>query len=266
MSNPLISIITVSFNAVSTIEKTILSVINQTYPNIEYIIIDGGSTDGTVDVIKKYSDKITYWISELDKGIYDAMNKGTDVASGEWINFMNSGDTFYCSSTISDTVQYIQEKNIDVVYGNRILSFAENNFLQRPDSLTKFNEFFPIFHQSTFVKTNLMKGFKYDLKFKICSDYSFFHTLWKNMKTFYYIDIIISICDCEYGVSSQYKNEYKREKENLIIQNKLSDITSSLFLIKIYLKSKLKSFIHKLFPHYLQKYRLKQFSKTLASV
>ena len=75
-NNPLISVVTVSYNAVSTIEQTILSVINQTYPNIEYVIIDGESTDGTVDVIKKYADRITYWVSEPDKGIYDAMNKG----------------------------------------------------------------------------------------------------------------------------------------------------------------------------------------------
>lgn len=94
-NNILISVVTVSYNAVATIEQTLLSVINQTYPNIEYIIIDGGSTDGTVDIIKKYADEIVYWISEPDKGIYDAMNKGIKKANGEWINFINAGDSYY---------------------------------------------------------------------------------------------------------------------------------------------------------------------------
>ena len=99
----LISVVTVSYNAVSTIEQTILSVINQTYPHIEYIIIDGGSTDGTVDVIKKYADKITYWVSEPDKGIYDAMNKGLRRVRGDWCVFMNSGDILYNLSFASST-------------------------------------------------------------------------------------------------------------------------------------------------------------------
>ena len=118
-TDTLISIVTVSYNAVLTIEQTILSVINQTYPNVEYIIIDGGSTDGTVDIIKKYEDKIAYWVSEPDKGIYDAMNKGVVVATGEWINFMNAGDIF----TDGDVIDKLFHQNI--IINNEIMRIEE---------------------------------------------------------------------------------------------------------------------------------------------
>ena len=92
-----VSVVTVCLNAVNEIERTMLSVLDQTYTNIEYIVIDGGSTDGTVDIIRKYQDRIAHFISEPDKGLYDAMNKGIDLATGEWINFMNAGDCNCCS-------------------------------------------------------------------------------------------------------------------------------------------------------------------------
>jgi len=94
VQKPLISIITVVFNGEQLLEKTIQSVINQTYDNVEYIIIDGGSTDRTIEIIQKYEHAIDYWISENDKGIYNAMNKGISLATGAWVNFMNGGDIF----------------------------------------------------------------------------------------------------------------------------------------------------------------------------
>ncbi|MBV4191775.1 glycosyltransferase, partial [Bacteroides fragilis] len=113
---PLITVITVCYNAISDIEKTILSVIHQLYSNIEYVIIDGGSVDGTIEIIEKYHDKISYWISESDKGIYDAMNKGVDKATGEWVCFMNAGDTFYSPDTILSVSDCFCHQ-YDIVYG-----------------------------------------------------------------------------------------------------------------------------------------------------
>ena len=204
INNPLISIVTVSYNAVSTIEQTILSVINQMYPNIEYIIIDGGSTDGTVDIIKKYADKIAYWVSEPDRGIYDAMNKGIDVATGEWVNFMNCGDRFYNIMVIYDILGNLKQNEVDVIYGNRICSFFNTQYIQRPRPLSQFSLDFPIFHQSAFIKTIVMKEMKYNLQYKICADYDFFYRLWNQKGTFLYVDSIMSICDCEFGISSVY--------------------------------------------------------------
>ena len=107
---PLISVITVVYNGEKYLEETIQSIINQTYDNVEYIIIDGGSTDGTVDIIKKYEDRIDYWVSEKDKGISDAFNKGVKVAKGDYINFQGDGDGFGCEIRIRPRREYFEEK------------------------------------------------------------------------------------------------------------------------------------------------------------
>lgn len=116
---PKITVVTVCFNAAETIEKTILSVVGQTYDNIEYLIIDGGSKDDTLEIIKKYENNISKWISEPDKGIYDAMNKAIKMATGEWINFMNAGDCFAADDVlekifnddIPDKVKFLYSDN-----------------------------------------------------------------------------------------------------------------------------------------------------------
>ena len=125
---PKISIITVVYNGVLKLEATILSVINQDFNNFEYIIIDGGSTDGTLEIIKKYQDKITLWVSEPDNGIYDAMNKGIKYSKGEYICFINSGDIlielpienlfYFDASLIAFPVQLSNSKIVKPVIGN----------------------------------------------------------------------------------------------------------------------------------------------------
>jgi glycosyltransferase involved in cell wall biosynthesis len=119
IKKPLISIITVVYNDIENIEETILSVLSQTYDNIELIVIDGASNDGTADVIKKYDKKIDYWISEKDGGIFDAMNKGIKVSKGDYINFMNSGDFFTSADLVNEVVKNLDNQRIDLLYGNR---------------------------------------------------------------------------------------------------------------------------------------------------
>ena len=163
---PIISIITVSFNAEKTIESTILSVINQTYPNIEYIIIDGGSTDNTIEIIKKYEHRISYWTSEPDKGIYDAMNKGVKIATGKWINFMNSGDTFYNNNIISRIFNKIDDYNqYSAIYGDTEFIFSNKNKIVTRKA-TKLYKIMPSCHQSIFCLSEKLKMHNFNLKYK----------------------------------------------------------------------------------------------------
>lgn len=208
-----ISVVTVCYNAVQTLEKTMLSVLNQTYPDVEYIIIDGGSTDGTVDIIKKYADRLAYWVSEPDKGIYDAMNKGIKVATGEWICFLNSGDSFYERAILEKVFKDVDINNdfVDVIYGDMILNYSFVDLISYPLSLSMFNQTFPFSHPSSFVKLVYMKSMYFDTQYKFAADYDFFLKLYCEKKKFAYKNMIISIFEAEKGASS--KNKIRTWKE-----------------------------------------------------
>lgn len=225
-SIPLISIITITYNAVKTIEETILSVINQTYPNIEYIIIDGGSTDGTIDIIKKYESHISHWISEPDKGIYNAMNKGIELAHGKWINFMNSGDTFYDKKTLENIrFSKIKNENIKVIYGDTLLILksgkAEYKKALQPQ---KMKRQIICCHQSLFISTENKEEIKFNEYYKLSSDYNTLYNIHKKYgnKAFLYYNFPISIYDASFGVSST--NILKTLKEQLIIRSQNKNI------------------------------------------
>ncbi|MDP4201571.1 MAG: glycosyltransferase family 2 protein [Bacteroidota bacterium] len=169
MPVPKISIITAVYNAQKDIEKTIRSVINQSYLNIEYIIIDGGSTDGTLDIIKKYDPKISHWVSESDNGVFDAMNKGIQYATGDWINFMNAGDYFVDMDVISN-IDFESSKGYGLVYGN---TEYESHGIKRPFRITSLQYgMIMACHQSMFFNYALLKNMlKYSSKFKLICDY-----------------------------------------------------------------------------------------------
>lgn len=216
MDSPLISIITVCFNTIETIEQTILSVINQTYPHIEYIIIDGGSTDGTVEIIKKYADRITYWVSEPDKGIYDAMNKGIIRATGSWLSFMNAGDRFANSNVLDFVFTKKLDSKIKVIYGNHIVDSNITTITVKSKKVSVFYKEMPFCHQAAFLKN---ENLYYDTNFRIAADYKLFRYIYKKYgaNSFVKINEIVAIFD-DSGISSTNKNLLRKEYNTLYKQ------------------------------------------------
>lgn len=202
---PILTVITVSYNAVKVIEQTILSIVNQNFEDFEYIIIDGGSTDGTIDMIKKYQDKISFWISEPDNGIYDAMNKGIQYAKGEWLIFMNSGDLFHSKDFYKNI--FLDNKEInqyDIIYGNT-LAKNKGEILSIPRKVIKPDFFFlnTICHQSVFFNKRVFNTVGvYNLDYKIISDRDLLYRIANSNGKFYYVEDIISIWD-EEGFSKE---------------------------------------------------------------
>jgi glycosyltransferase involved in cell wall biosynthesis len=195
INRPKISVVTICYNACNVLEQTILSVVNQTYTNIEYLIIDGNSKDNSIEIIHKYANHISYWVSEPDKGIYDAMNKGIKAASGEWIIFMNAGDLFYNEFSVEKSVPYLTE-DMDVVSGVSYLS-SQRWIPPTNDELSV--TFFvkkSLNHQATFIRRSLFKEEQYRTDLKIVSDsIFFFKTLILNNAK--YLNIPVEVASCE---------------------------------------------------------------------
>jgi acetyltransferase-like isoleucine patch superfamily enzyme len=226
---PLITVITVVRNDEKNLEETILSIINQTYNNIEYIIIDGASTDNTLDIIRKYEDKIDYWMSEPDKGIYDAMNKGIDLSTGEWINFMNSGDLFASNYVLEKIFDLNNWDGIDIIYGNSI-SKNENGdqFEITADEDPSALRNGPIYrHGASFVRTSVHKNVVFDLsktsKLNYALDFKCIITLYDLNKIFKKVNISVLIYIKE-GISNHpyrslwYNFLILSEKKNKLIE------------------------------------------------
>ena len=233
LGKPLITVVTVVYNGATTLEQTIQSVVNQSYDNKEYIIIDGASTDGTLDIIKKYEEKIDYWQSEPDNGIYDAMNKGINIASGEWINFLNCGDLFCSDKVLESLATQLKKSEADVVYGNSIeendICFKYNYAEANIDDLSKY----PIYrHGASFVRTSVHKKNLFDLSKKkylgYSLDYNCIFNLYNNGYTFEYVNQFIQKYEAE-GVSA---NPLKTQKYIFRITKPMSVRNRTIFLIK----------------------------------
>ena len=214
-----ISIITVSYNCVDEIEMSIKSVLEQDYPNIEYIIIDGASTDGTVDVIKKYENMISYWISEPDKGLYYAMNKGICISTGEWIYFLNAGDKLETNNTISRIFADKNYDNIHVLYGS-VLSKRNNGIIKiEPEHpfFDKGHRFLSmgLSHQGVFVRGWLCKKYLFDTKYRCCADFDMLFRIHAAGYTFFRINVIIAEIEGRGGFSNDNRKIQRFEEAKI---------------------------------------------------
>jgi glycosyltransferase involved in cell wall biosynthesis len=209
-----ISIITVCYSSATTIEKTILSVAGQTYKDIEYIIVDGNSNDNTVAIIKKHQDKVFKWISESDKGLYDAMNKGISMATGDIIGILNSDDTFNSDRVIKDIANFHHRNNIDASVGN-IMQHRENGKVVRNYSSKYWNPmklkigYMPP-HPSIFFKRELFDRYgNYDLGFTIGADYELITRFFLKNKISWKYSGITTTAMLVGGLSSSGTSSYK---------------------------------------------------------
>jgi glycosyltransferase involved in cell wall biosynthesis len=231
-----LSIITINKNNAFGLKKTIQSVINQTNKDFEYIVIDGNSDDGSIEIIERYSSKINYWVSESDTGIYNAMNKGIRKAQGEYCLFLNSGDYLVSSTTLQDVFNEISNTQADIFYSNCIKS--DSSAIIYPENIT-INDLLRIgiSHQNSLIKRSLFleHGF-YNEKLRIGADQEFFlFESWKYKSKFSHIRTNISIFDI-YGIGSQHLPEQITESI-IVYKNVFQELSDTIVEITGYYRS-----------------------------
>jgi glycosyltransferase involved in cell wall biosynthesis len=188
---PVVTVVTVVLNGERHIEKTIRSVLHQTYGNVEYIIVDGGSSDGTVDIIRKYEHAIDYWISEPDEGHFDAMNKGIAFATGEWINFMNAGDSFFESRTL-EKLMGSDCQDAELIYGDHVVRYDFGfSRIVNAESLSNLWKGMVFSHQSLLARRRLLEQNTFQID-SLGGDYGFVLSSLERGKKFYYTNVIVS--------------------------------------------------------------------------
>jgi len=220
----LFSIITVTYNASRWLERTILSVMSQSYPHIEYIIIDGNSTDGTLDLIKKYQASIDRLTIEPDRGLYDAMNKGLKLASGDYVWFINAGDTLYSETTVQEIVNTMGCGRLpDIVYGETAITDSEGSpldmrRLKAPENLSwkSFRMGMLVCHQSFIVKRTIAES--YDLQYRFAADYDWCIRCLKKADTIFNTRLILSQF-MEAGLSAVNRKEALKERYRIMCMN-----------------------------------------------
>lgn len=203
----MISVITVSFNAADCIERTVRSVCMQNDDSFEFILVDGGSTDGTVSVVKRIVRELNFpdarflCVSEKDRGVYDAMNKGVMMAHGSYVQFMNGGDSFFDANVLTKFEQMMDAVEADAYYGNTMMEFYEGRGIHHENEEWHRDAIMPFIHQSVIVKRSLLMIHPFDLSYRVSADKEFFYWMRQYGCRFHYEDFVVSNYDAKEGIS-----------------------------------------------------------------
>ena len=219
MNQPVISIITVTFNAANVVEKTIQSVVSQTYDKLEYLIIDGASKDNTMAVVDHYRGQIERHgriVSEPDKGLYDAMNKGASLATGDWVLFMNADEVFVDELVLTDVASFIEaHPEADAICGDALMIYEYGTFpnVSKPEDLPHRMS---VFHQSTFVRTSLLREHPFDTHYRYAADYEQLSSLALAGHKFLHIDRKIAMLEMRSGTTYENMLDSAREHYSIL--------------------------------------------------
>lgn len=222
---PKITVITVAYQAKEALKVTAESVFNQRYEPLEYIIVDGGSTDGTVELIESFGNKVNQWVSEPDRGIYDAMNKGVRMATGEWIIFLNAGDMFAKNNVLARI--FFKTPEADVIYGDVL----KNDHIKKAEPPHNSHRMF-FCHQSCLTKRECLLDYPFDTNHKMSADFKFFKLLFKKNKRFLQVNFPIADFDTT-GISNTKRAEGLMD--NIKVINEVDGLyEKSILLSRLY--------------------------------
>jgi glycosyltransferase involved in cell wall biosynthesis len=222
-------------NDVSGIERTIQSVLSQDYPNIEYIVVDGGSTDGTLDIIRRYDARLAYWVSEKDSGIYAAMNKGIEHATGAWLSFINSSDFFYDQATLSVLCSFASKasEGIRLVYGDTLFydKYQRKIVCMKTDRI-KIN-MSRVNHQSCLMRNG--PWMKYDTSLRLCADHNIIYPMVHEGRSIY-----VAKCVAIVKALGKSSNRIRTMREGLQVSFRYGGLTDRMLSIASYCYAGLK--------------------------
>lgn len=235
---PAVSVITVTYNNVDQLRDTIDNVKLHSYENLEYIIVDGGSSDKTVELIRKHEDFVKCWVSEPDAGIYDAMNKGVELAIGEWILFMNAGDRFFSIDVLDRIFSEYHFDDVSVIYGDHEVRYQDKMVLRRGGSAAGLWRGSQFCHQSTLIRARILREQRYKVKYKFAAD---FEWLWRMRRKIKMQKLNLTISSVlSGGVSDKRRCDVYKEFAQICA----NPISSAYFTFQCFLFKLKKSLLH----------------------